>query len=115
MPERRVHRIEREITETANPRLRDGGFSWTMCGAIKNRTTSDDHLVTCRLCRRRMEERYASERDGVDYAALRYQEARDRAADRAAAARIVVERHHDEYETELALLVLARFGREAAA
>lgn len=105
-----VHRIEPEYSY-----IRDKGFSWVMCGQVRNRTTSDDRLVTCRLCRRRMEEEYASERDGVDYRQLRHQESRDRAADRAAAARIIVERHREEYEMELAMLVLARFGREAAA
>lgn len=80
------------------------------CGRAvpRGRVTEDLSGVTCRLCRARSDEDYASKRDGIDYRRLRDKERRAAAADRATAARIIVERHREEFEMEFALLRLAR-------
>lgn len=98
------------VTAESRVHLHDG--KWGRCGVALSkphiRITRELSEVTCRSCRRRGEEDYASQRDGIDYRRLRYEERRELAADRAAAARIVVRRHQEEYEMELALLRLAR-------
>ncbi len=74
----------------------------------KERATKERGRVTCSDCRRRAEEDYACQRDGIDYRNRRWEEQRRLQADRTKARSIVAARHQDEYETELALLRLAR-------
>lgn len=87
----------------------DTGRGWSACGN-RSSISTDVALVTCRPCKRRAEEDYASQRDGIDYRQPRWQDRRELAADRQRAMRIVVERHGDEFEMEFALLRLARMA-----
>lgn len=100
------------LAVTAEPRVHLDDGKWGRCGVALSkphiRITRKLGEVTCRSCRRRGEEDYASRRDGIDYRRQRFEERRELAADRAAAARIVIQRHREEYEMELALLRLAR-------
>lgn len=99
------------VTDQQRVHLHADG-KWTRCGRHLSqrslRLSKELGEVTCRACRRRGEEDYASRRDGIDYRRQRFEERRELAADRAAAARTVVQRHREEYEMELALLRLAR-------
>jgi hypothetical protein len=87
----------------------DTGHGWSACGH-RSKLTTDVALVTCRPCKRRAEEDYASKRDGIDYRQLRWRDHRELAADRQRATRIVIERHNEEFEIEFALLRLARMA-----
>lgn len=89
----------------------DTVFGGTACGRVDGlafEVTEDPRAVTCLLCKAKLAEHYAYERDGLHPVEERRRICNERAADRRAAERIVLERHAEEVEEEFVLKRLAR-------
>lgn len=82
-------------------------YPWAFCGVRRGQRpeylTRDRNAVTCRTCQRRMHDTWEARQERSE--AQRRKQARRREAQR-----IVLERHADEVEMELAVLVLADLG-----